>query len=83
MSVYKCYFVFVLIQKIPVEKLIKGDFNSNFKFLKWFKSFYTENVKSNDYDPVKARDSCDISPILVSPKSGNCHARFSFTLVKE
>uniref|UniRef100_A0A669CGH3 DNA (cytosine-5-)-methyltransferase n=1 Tax=Oreochromis niloticus TaxID=8128 RepID=A0A669CGH3_ORENI len=62
-----------ITKKIPVEKLIKGDFNSNFKFLKWFKSFYTENVKSNDYDPVKARDSCDISPILVSPKSGNCH----------
>uniref|UniRef100_A0A669CL19 DNA (cytosine-5-)-methyltransferase n=1 Tax=Oreochromis niloticus TaxID=8128 RepID=A0A669CL19_ORENI len=58
-----------ITKKIPVEKLIKGDFNSNFKFLKWFKSFYTENVKSNDYDPVKARDSCDISPILVSPNT--------------
>uniref|UniRef100_A0A3Q3CQ99 DNA (cytosine-5-)-methyltransferase n=1 Tax=Haplochromis burtoni TaxID=8153 RepID=A0A3Q3CQ99_HAPBU len=58
-----------ITKKIPVEKLIKGDFNSNIKFLKWFKGFYAENVKSNDYDAVKARDSCDISPILVSPKS--------------
>uniref|UniRef100_A0A3Q0RZ54 DNA (cytosine-5-)-methyltransferase n=1 Tax=Amphilophus citrinellus TaxID=61819 RepID=A0A3Q0RZ54_AMPCI len=56
---------------IPVEKLITGDFKSNFEFLKWFNRFYEENVKNNEYDPVKARGSCDISPILV--KSGKCN----------
>ncbi|XP_045897526.1 microtubule-associated protein RP/EB family member 3-like, partial [Micropterus dolomieu] len=51
---------------ISVEELIKGDFKSNFELLKWFKVFYNANVKSEDYDPVKARDSHDISPLVTS-----------------
>ncbi|KAM9856149.1 DNA (cytosine-5-)-methyltransferase 3 beta, duplicate a [Aulostomus maculatus] len=53
---------------IPVGDLMKGSFKWNFEFLKWFKAFYTENVISKEYDPVKARDSHDINPLLVSPK---------------
>uniref|UniRef100_A0A7N6BB81 DNA (cytosine-5-)-methyltransferase n=1 Tax=Anabas testudineus TaxID=64144 RepID=A0A7N6BB81_ANATE len=41
------------------EKLIKGDFQSHFEFLKWLKIFYTANVKSTEYDPVKVRNSHD------------------------
>ncbi|XP_059189222.1 DNA (cytosine-5-)-methyltransferase 3 beta, duplicate a [Centropristis striata] len=50
---------------IPVEELIKGDFQLSFEILKWFKQFYTVNNKDQGYDPVKARDNQDISPIDV------------------
>ncbi|XP_076023137.1 DNA (cytosine-5-)-methyltransferase 3 beta, duplicate a [Genypterus blacodes] len=56
-----------ITKPFPVDKLIKGDFKSNFEFLKWFKYFFTTNVKNEDYDPVKARDSQEISPNLSSP----------------
>ncbi|XP_042264064.1 DNA (cytosine-5-)-methyltransferase 3 beta, duplicate a isoform X1 [Thunnus maccoyii] len=58
-----------ITKTIPVEELINGDFKSNFEILKWFKAFYVANVKTEEYDPVKARDSHDISPILASPQS--------------
>ncbi|CAJ1084632.1 DNA (cytosine-5-)-methyltransferase 3 beta%2C duplicate a isoform X2 [Xyrichtys novacula] len=48
---------------IPVEELIKGDFRCSFDTLKWFKAFFSANVKTH-YDPVRARNSCEISPIL-------------------
>ncbi|KAK2851769.1 hypothetical protein Q5P01_008045 [Channa striata] len=34
-----------ITKNIPVEKLIRGDFTSNFELLKWCKSFYTANMK--------------------------------------
>ncbi|KAM7411410.1 hypothetical protein PAMA_021413 [Pampus argenteus] len=58
-----------ITETIPVEELINGDFKSNFEILRWLKAFYTANVKSEEYDPVKARDGHDISPILASPQS--------------
>ncbi|XP_051805509.1 DNA (cytosine-5)-methyltransferase 3C-like [Acanthochromis polyacanthus] len=58
-----------ITKTLPVEELIKGDFRSSFEVLKWFKCFYTENVKSTEYDPVKARNSHDITPILKPPQS--------------
>uniref|UniRef100_A0A3B4T5T3 DNA (cytosine-5-)-methyltransferase n=1 Tax=Seriola dumerili TaxID=41447 RepID=A0A3B4T5T3_SERDU len=68
-----------ITKTIPVEELIKGDFKSNFEMLRWFKLFSKANVKSTQYDPVKARDSHNISPIVVSPQSGNLII-FYFTL---
>uniref|UniRef100_A0AAQ5WWD8 DNA (cytosine-5-)-methyltransferase n=1 Tax=Amphiprion ocellaris TaxID=80972 RepID=A0AAQ5WWD8_AMPOC len=59
-----------ITKTLPVEELIKGDFKSSFEVLKWFKCFYTENVKSTEYDPVKARNSHDITPIVKAPQSG-------------
>uniref|UniRef100_UPI0037E7674B DNA (cytosine-5-)-methyltransferase 3 beta, duplicate a n=1 Tax=Semicossyphus pulcher TaxID=241346 RepID=UPI0037E7674B len=53
-----------IIKTIPVIELIKGDFRGSFDVLKWFKAFYTANVKNEEYDPVKARNSQDIRPIL-------------------
>uniref|UniRef100_A0A7N8WKC7 DNA (cytosine-5-)-methyltransferase n=1 Tax=Mastacembelus armatus TaxID=205130 RepID=A0A7N8WKC7_9TELE len=53
-----------ITRTIPVEELIKGDFKRNFEILRWFKAFYEMNVKSEDYDPVKARNSHDVSPIV-------------------
>uniref|UniRef100_A0AAQ5XLD7 DNA (cytosine-5-)-methyltransferase n=1 Tax=Amphiprion ocellaris TaxID=80972 RepID=A0AAQ5XLD7_AMPOC len=60
-----------ITKTLPVEELIKGDFKSSFEVLKWFKCFYTENVKSTEYDPVKARNSHDITPIVKAPQSGD------------
>lgn len=45
-----------------MENLILGDFKSNLDLLRWLKSFYTTNVKDEEYDPLKARDNLDISP---------------------
>ncbi|XP_061760023.1 DNA (cytosine-5-)-methyltransferase 3 beta, duplicate a isoform X2 [Nerophis ophidion] len=56
---------------IPVAELINGDCKTNFEFLKWFKSFYTKNVKDEEYDPVKARNSQDIIPYQPSQQSQN------------
>ncbi|XP_033484566.2 uncharacterized protein LOC117258142 isoform X2 [Epinephelus lanceolatus] len=57
-----------ITKSIPVEELIKGDSKSNFDILKWFKNFYTTKGKNEEYDPVKARNSQDISPIFVPPE---------------
>ncbi|KAM9351026.1 DNA (cytosine-5-)-methyltransferase 3 beta, duplicate a [Symphorus nematophorus] len=58
-----------ITRTIPVEALIKGDLKSSIETLRWFKVFFTVNVKNEEYDPVKARDSHDISPILASLQS--------------
>ncbi|XP_061825513.1 DNA (cytosine-5-)-methyltransferase 3 beta, duplicate a [Nerophis lumbriciformis] len=55
---------------IPVAELINGDCKTNFEFLKWFKAFYTKNVK-DEYDPVKARNSHDIISYRPSQQSQN------------
>uniref|UniRef100_A0AAQ4QCZ1 DNA (cytosine-5-)-methyltransferase n=1 Tax=Gasterosteus aculeatus aculeatus TaxID=481459 RepID=A0AAQ4QCZ1_GASAC len=63
-----------LTKIIPIEELIQGDLKVHFDLLKWLKRFYTSNNKNNKYDPVKARNSQDISPILVPdkfPKGGS------------
>uniref|UniRef100_A0A8C9Z7D9 DNA (cytosine-5-)-methyltransferase n=1 Tax=Sander lucioperca TaxID=283035 RepID=A0A8C9Z7D9_SANLU len=52
----------------PVDEIIKGDSQSNFETLRWLKVFYMANAKSEGYDPVKARESQDISPIVVPPQ---------------
>nr|AKE33283.1 DNA (cytosine-5-)-methyltransferase 3 beta transcript variant X2 [Paralichthys olivaceus] len=55
---------------VPVMDLIKGDLKGNIEILKWFKALYTANVNiCKEYDPVKARDSQDISPIVASRPS--------------
>uniref|UniRef100_A0A8C5CRZ2 DNA (cytosine-5-)-methyltransferase n=1 Tax=Gadus morhua TaxID=8049 RepID=A0A8C5CRZ2_GADMO len=58
---------------IPVGELVTGSFKANFVFLKWFKTFFTENIKDMDYDPVQARAGEGICPALImmnSPKRG-------------
>lgn len=59
----------IIFQTIPVEEMIKGDFKSNFSFLKWFKVFYSANLKNQDYDPLNAREGQDICPNKPSPTS--------------
>ncbi|XP_062248294.1 DNA (cytosine-5-)-methyltransferase 3 beta, duplicate a [Platichthys flesus] len=59
-----------ITKTIPVTSLGNGDLKSNIKILKWFKAFYTANVKDcNEYNPVQARDGQDISPVDASPPS--------------
>ncbi|XP_008277301.1 DNA (cytosine-5)-methyltransferase 3B-like [Stegastes partitus] len=57
-----------ITKTMPVEELIKGNFKSNFEVLKWFKCFHKENVTSTEYDPVKARNSHEITPIVATPQ---------------
>lgn len=59
-------------QDIPIEELIKGDFKSSFRTMKWFKVFYTANVVNEEYDPVKARGGLDIS-LLETSGACNLH----------
>uniref|UniRef100_A0A673Y1F8 DNA (cytosine-5-)-methyltransferase n=1 Tax=Salmo trutta TaxID=8032 RepID=A0A673Y1F8_SALTR len=47
---------------VPVEELINGEFQPNFIFLKWFKSFFQANLKGQVYNPVEARQGQDIQP---------------------
>ncbi|XP_031701182.1 DNA (cytosine-5-)-methyltransferase 3 beta, duplicate a isoform X3 [Anarrhichthys ocellatus] len=58
-----------ITKAIPVEQLIKGDSKANFEVLKWFKAFYTANVKNKEHSHVKAQDNQDICPIVVPHKS--------------
>ncbi|KAL6119361.1 uncharacterized protein ACO6RY_03947 [Pungitius sinensis] len=53
---------------IQIEELIQGDFKAHFDLLKWLKRFYTTNDQNKKYDPVKARNSQNIIPILVPHK---------------
>ena len=49
--------LFIFIQIVPVEKLVKGKFQDNFEFVQWFKKFFDANyTELPDYDPVAARD---------------------------
>uniref|UniRef100_A0A8D3D7T9 DNA (cytosine-5-)-methyltransferase n=1 Tax=Scophthalmus maximus TaxID=52904 RepID=A0A8D3D7T9_SCOMX len=72
-----------ITKTIPVEELIKGDLKSNLETLKWFKALYVANVKREEYDPVKARDSHDISAIVGSPQSRKYNFTFSFSVIIE
>ncbi|KAG7215999.1 hypothetical protein INR49_003521 [Caranx melampygus] len=69
-----------ITRTIPVEELIKGDFKSSFEMLKWFKVFCNENVKSSEYDPVKARDGRVISPRVLPSKSDKGSSRLNSEL---
>nr|XP_061802999.1 DNA (cytosine-5)-methyltransferase 3C-like [Nerophis lumbriciformis] len=63
-----------ITKNIQLEQLIKGDFQVNFDFLLWFKTFCSANVINEDYDAVKARNQRDIRPYPppeLSPKSGS------------
>ncbi|XP_037881870.1 microtubule-associated protein RP/EB family member 1-like [Glossina fuscipes] len=45
---------------IPIDKLIKGDFQHNFEFLQWFKEFFDANYDGRDYDASAARDGAQM-----------------------
>ncbi|XP_035996945.1 DNA (cytosine-5-)-methyltransferase 3 beta, duplicate a [Fundulus heteroclitus] len=60
-----------ITKTIPIEELTKGDFQTCYEFMKWFKVFHTANAISKDYDPLKARNNKDITPISISSESGN------------
>uniref|UniRef100_A0A667X883 DNA (cytosine-5-)-methyltransferase n=1 Tax=Myripristis murdjan TaxID=586833 RepID=A0A667X883_9TELE len=51
---------------IPVKELIENDFKCTLGFLKWFKVFFSTNVKDEEYDPLKARNGQDISPVVLT-----------------
>ncbi|KAI9581046.1 hypothetical protein GQX74_014429 [Glossina fuscipes] len=45
---------------IPIDKLVKGDFQDNFEFLQWFKKFFDANYDEKDYDASAARDGAQM-----------------------
>ena len=45
----------ILLQVIPVERLVKGRFQDNFEFVQWFKKFYDANYQGQEYDPIEQR----------------------------
>uniref|UniRef100_A0A8C4XAL7 DNA (cytosine-5-)-methyltransferase n=1 Tax=Erpetoichthys calabaricus TaxID=27687 RepID=A0A8C4XAL7_ERPCA len=54
---------FVKMGSIPVEELLRGKFNENFQFAKWFKKFFDANYNGHEYNPVAARKGEEILPI--------------------
>uniref|UniRef100_A0A8C8TH76 Microtubule-associated protein RP/EB family member 1 n=1 Tax=Peromyscus maniculatus bairdii TaxID=230844 RepID=A0A8C8TH76_PERMB len=54
---------------IPVDKLVKGNFQDNFEFVQWFKKFFDANYDGKEYDPVAARQGQEtaVAPSLVAP----------------
>uniref|UniRef100_A0A0B7BLA5 Microtubule-associated protein RP/EB family member 1 n=1 Tax=Arion vulgaris TaxID=1028688 RepID=A0A0B7BLA5_9EUPU len=46
---------------VPVERLVKGKFQDNFEFVQWFKRFFDANYSGQNYDPVSARGTDQIS----------------------
>lgn len=56
------HFLSLLLQIIPVEKLVKGKFQDNFEFVQWFKKFFDANYDGKDYDPLQARQGQDMAP---------------------
>uniref|UniRef100_A0A3B3RNQ8 DNA (cytosine-5-)-methyltransferase n=1 Tax=Paramormyrops kingsleyae TaxID=1676925 RepID=A0A3B3RNQ8_9TELE len=50
-------------KSIPVENLVKGKFQDNLAFLKWFRNFFKDNYCSQTYNPTEAREGQDILPV--------------------
>lgn len=45
----------MVLQVIPVDKLVKGRFQDNFEFVQWFKKFFDANYKGEPYSALDAR----------------------------
>ena len=50
----------VMLQIIPVDKLVKGRFQDNFEFIQWFKKFFDANYGGDPYDAFEARGGIEI-----------------------
>lgn len=46
---------FILLQTIPVDRLVKGKFQDNFEFIQWFKKFFDANYDGTEYDALYER----------------------------
>ncbi|XP_066558389.1 DNA (cytosine-5)-methyltransferase 3A isoform X2 [Amia ocellicauda] len=54
---------------VPVHNLIKGKFQDNFQFLKWFRKFFDANFYGQVYNALAARDGQLILPVHDVPFS--------------
>uniref|UniRef100_A0A1A9V0L8 Microtubule-associated protein RP/EB family member 1 n=1 Tax=Glossina austeni TaxID=7395 RepID=A0A1A9V0L8_GLOAU len=45
---------------IPIDDLVTGDFQNNFKFLQWFKGFFDANYDGKEYDARAAREGAQM-----------------------
>lgn len=52
----------LLLQIIPVERLVKGKFQDNFEFIQWFKKFFDANYDGKEYNPLLARQGQEVAP---------------------
>lgn len=57
LSLHFCFFFLPLIlQIVPIDRLTKGRFQDNFEFLQWFKKFFDANYSGNEgYDALAMR----------------------------
>ena len=68
-------FVFVRLQIIPVEKLVKGRFQDNFEFVQWFKKFFDANYDGKEYDALAAREGVPLVAAEGKAPSGAAMAK--------
>uniref|UniRef100_W5MEM5 DNA (cytosine-5-)-methyltransferase n=1 Tax=Lepisosteus oculatus TaxID=7918 RepID=W5MEM5_LEPOC len=65
---------------IPVDELVKGAFQINFQFLKWFKKFFDANFYGQIYNALTAREGQIVLPVTEKPVSPpNTKSPNSFT----
>ena len=50
----------MILQIIPVDKLVKGRFQDNFEFIQWFKKFFDANYGGEPYDAFEARGGIEM-----------------------
>lgn len=49
-------FLFIFLQIVPIDRLVKGRFQDNFEFLQWFKKFFDANYSGGEYDAAALRN---------------------------
>ncbi|MGH0155122.1 UNVERIFIED_CONTAM: hypothetical protein FKN15_075093 [Acipenser sinensis] len=57
---------------VPVDELVKGTFQENFSFTKWFKKFFDANYEGHAYDALAAREGQEILPVQTNASSFRC-----------
>ncbi|MBN3275186.1 DNM3B methyltransferase, partial [Polyodon spathula] len=56
-------------KSVPVDDLVKGTFQENFTFTKWFKKFFDANYEGHAYDALVAREGQEILPVQTNASS--------------
>ncbi|MGH0129016.1 UNVERIFIED_CONTAM: hypothetical protein FKN15_075399, partial [Acipenser sinensis] len=57
---------------VPADELVKGTFQENFSFTKWFKKFFDANYEGHAYDALAAREGQEILPVQTIASSFRC-----------
>lgn len=60
----------IIMQIVPVDRLIKGRFQDNFEFLQWFKKFFDANYDGREYDPLEMRGGIQLGAGAIQNELG-------------